>query len=122
MTRIVGSPRPHADDATSARACAYGTLSDDPCATSAPSVAVGAERQRQPRTAASKKSWVLPPPRATTQSAAAPGADSATAAARAEPSPRAAPASTPADLATATSASSAWPSVIVGGVVTTYPD
>ena len=63
----------------------------DPAATSAvEGRRSGAARQRRPRTAASKKSWVRPPPRsAPAQSAAAPGADSATAAASAAPSARA---------------------------------
>src|SRR5664279_6219947 len=108
MTRIVGSPRLHAAETTSASACAYGTLREDPCATRASSVEVGADLQRRPRLAASKKSCVVPPPTDLAQSVAAPGADSATAAARAQPSPRTDSACTPADSATATSASSAW--------------
>ena len=76
---------------------------------------MGAPRHRRPRLAASKKSWVPAPPTAAAQSVAARGADSATAAARSRASVRAAPASTPAVVARAATASTASASVDVRG-------
>ena len=64
-TRIVGSPRLHAADATSASASRVGGRGGRPGGDQQRSASRSAHaRQRRPRTAASKKSWVRPPPRA----------------------------------------------------------
>ena len=72
MTRMVGSPSSQAAEATSARACGVGLACGDRWAASALRVAVGASRQRRPRLAASKKSWVVAPPAAGPQSVGGP--------------------------------------------------